>query len=204
MADDQDWRLKVELPVATHGSVLDHLLSRVHAPDIAEEVGRAIPHNVAVTHDGKLLFAYAATREALDSARTAIELVLRKDGIDGTMLTSHWDGHLDEWLQVDPPLTGAAKRAEDVFERNAAAVEERTLIASSGNLIRTEFEQTMREWADKLDLRCEVIEHPHLLRTQVAFTVTGPRRKIDEFADGLKAEGLATMRSELAVMASPL
>jgi hypothetical protein len=49
-----------------------------------------------------------------------------------------------------------------------------------------------------------VIEHPHLLSTQVAFTVSGPRRKIDEFAEGLKAEGWATMRSELAVMASPL
>lgn len=50
----------------------------------------------------------------------------------------------------------------------------------------------------------QVIEHPHLLSTQVAFTVSGPRRKIDEFAEGLKAEGWATMRSELAVMASPL
>jgi hypothetical protein len=49
-----------------------------------------------------------------------------------------------------------------------------------------------------------VIEHPHLLTIQVAFTVTGSKRKIDEFADGLRAEELATMRAERAVMMSPL
>jgi hypothetical protein len=70
--------------------------------------------------------------------------------------------------------------------------------------VRAEVEQTMREWAAKLDLRCELIEHPHLLTTQVAFTVTGPKRKIDEFAQSLRAEELATMRTERAVMLSPL
>ena len=62
----------------------------------------------------------------------------------------------------------------------------------------------MREWAEKLGLKCEVIEHPHLLTTQVAFTVIGSKRKVDEFADGLRAEELATMRTERAVMMSPL
>jgi hypothetical protein len=45
---------------------------------------------------------------------------------------------------------------------------------------------------------------PHLLTTQVAFTVTGPKRKVDEFAQGLRAEELATMPTERAVMLSPL
>jgi hypothetical protein len=62
----------------------------------------------------------------------------------------------------------------------------------------------MVEWADKLDLKCEVIEHPHLLTTQVAFSVTGPKRRVNEFAEGLRAEELATMRTERAVMMSPL
>jgi hypothetical protein len=62
----------------------------------------------------------------------------------------------------------------------------------------------MRGWAEKLDLQCTLAEHPHLLTTQVAFTVTGHKRKIDEFALGLKAEELATMRTERAVMMSPL
>lgn len=204
MSDDQDWRLKIELPIAAQAGALDHLVSRMRAPDIAKEVGRSIGHDVAVTHDGQLLFAYAATKSALDSARTTIEIVLRRDGIDGTMNVSHWDEGLNEWLQVEPPLTGEAKRTEEAAEKTAEAVETRTMIAGTGNLIRAEVEQTMREWAEKLGLRCEVIEHHHLLRTQLAFTVTGPRAKIDEFAQGLQAEGWATMRSDLGVMLSPL
>jgi hypothetical protein len=62
----------------------------------------------------------------------------------------------------------------------------------------------MREWAQRLGLECEVVEHPHLLTTQVVFTVTGPRRRIDEFVEGLRAEGWATIRTETAVMLSPL
>ena len=78
------------------------------------------------------------------------------------------------------------------------------MVASSGRMVRAEVEQTMREWADKLGLQCETIEHPHLLTTQLAFTVTGPKRKVDEFAQGLRAEELATMRTERMVMMSPL
>jgi hypothetical protein len=76
-------------------------------------------------------------------------------------------------------LTGEAKRIEDATERDAESVETRTMVASSGKLIRTEFEQSMRGWAEKLDLQCTLVEHPHLLTTQVAFTVTGHKRKID-------------------------
>jgi hypothetical protein len=62
----------------------------------------------------------------------------------------------------------------------------------------------MVNWAQELGLDYEVIEHPHMLTTQVAFTVTGSKRKIDEFAQGLRAEELATMRTERGVMMSPL
>jgi hypothetical protein len=43
-----------------------------------------------------------------------------------------------------------------------------------------------------------------MLSTQVAITVTGPKRKIDEFVKGLAAEGTSMMRTETAVMLSPL
>jgi hypothetical protein len=62
----------------------------------------------------------------------------------------------------------------------------------------------MRSYADQLGLQCEVVEHPHLLTTQVAFTVTGPRRRIDEFAAALRGEEVATMRAEREVILSPL
>jgi hypothetical protein len=204
VSEDQDWRLKVELDAQDRGGTLDRLLDRVRSPEVVDEVGKAVPHDVAITHDGNQLFAYAATEAAGATARSAIEAVLRREGITGTIYVSHWDKKFDEWLQVDPPLSGDAKRAEEAIERDAEKLESRTMVASTGKAIRAEVERTMRDWSDKLGLRCEVIEHPHLLTAQVAFTVTGPKRKIDEFAEGLRAEELATMRTERGVMLSPL
>ncbi len=70
--------------------------------------------------------------------------------------------------------------------------------------MREEFEQSLREWATQLGVSCEIVEHPHLLSTQAAFTVTGPARKVDEFAAAMSAAEHATIRTETAVMASPL
>jgi hypothetical protein len=204
VAEDQDWRLKAELEIEDRRSTLDHLIGRVREPDVIKEVGEAVPHDVMITHDGKLLFAYAATNAALNSARAAIDAVLRRDGIKASVYISHWDEDLDRWLQVDPPLSDEAKRIEDAADRDAEALETRTMVVSTGKLVRGEVEQTMLGWAEKLGLQCELIEHPHLLTSQIAFTVTGPRRRITEFADGLRAEELATMRTEREVILSPL
>ena len=64
--------------------------------------------------------------------------------------------------------------------------------------------RTMRDGAERLGLGCEIHEHPHLLSSQVAFTVTGPRRKLDEFAEDLRQEEIATMRTQREVLLSPL
>jgi hypothetical protein len=189
--------------VSTRGT-LDRLIGRARAPDVVEEIGEAVPHDAVITHDSNLLFAYAASEAALQSARSAIEAVLRRDGVKATIAVSHWDEELDEWLQTDPPASAEQRRIERAAERDAETVQTRTMVASSGKQVRSEFEQTMRDWAGKLGLECTVIEHPHLLTTQVAFTVTGPKRKLDEFAQGLRAEELATMRTEREVMLSPL
>ncbi|HEY4452010.1 MAG TPA: hypothetical protein VGN13_10505 [Solirubrobacteraceae bacterium] len=205
MSEEQDWRLKAELDGDDTRAALDHVLAGVRAPDVVAEGGGPAPgHDVAITHDGNVLFAYTASQASLRSARRAIEAALRRDGAHASITVSHWDEQFDEWLQVDPPLTGEAQRTQEANERDAELVESRTLIASAGKWVRAEVERSMQDWADKLGLRCEIIEHPHLLTTQVAFTVTGPKRKIDEFAAGLKAEELATLRTERAVMTSPL
>lgn len=204
MSEDQDWRLKAELDAADTRGVLDHLIGRVRGPHVLQEVGTAVPHDVVVTHDGKLLFAYAATEATLTAARAAIEGVLRRDGVKASICVSHFDERLDQWRQTDPALTGEEKRIDEAAERDAEALETRTMVASAGKLIRASFDQTMLDWAEKLGLECKIIEHPHLLTSQVAFTVTGSKRKIDEFAEGLNAEEVATMRAERAVMLSPL
>jgi hypothetical protein len=200
VSDEQDWRLKVELGDEARRGVLDAMLGRVHQP----RIGPGLPHDVVVTHDAAVMFAYAATRPSLDAARRAIESALREEGRTAKLSVSHWDDRLDDWLQVDPPPAAMDKRAQDALERDQEQQESRTLVISSGKLIRAEVEQTMRDCAARLGIECEVIEHPHLFTTQVAFTVNGSRRKLDEFAEGLRAEELATMRTEREVMISPL
>jgi hypothetical protein len=189
--------------VETRGA-LDRLLGRVRGPDVDGEVGAAVPHDVVITHDGKLLFAYAETETALTAARAAIEGVLQRDGVKARIYVSHWDEQYDEWRQTDPPLTADQQRIGEIAERDAEAIETRTMVVSAGKIVRATLDQSMLDWAEKLGLECQIIEHPHLLTTQVALTVTGPKRKIDEFARALKAEQIATMRAERGVMMSPL
>jgi|CZKG01.1.fsa_nt_gi hypothetical protein len=202
---ERDWRLEAELDTPAPGGVLRDLIGRLRGDeDLAEQIESELSRDVVVTHDGHLLFAYAATQQALGAAREAIAGVLRRDGVAARVRLSHWDDERDRWQQTDPPPSHEEAAVQAVGDRAEDSVETRTMVASSGRLVRAEFEQTMREWASKLGLQCEVIEHPHLLSTQVGFTVTGPRRKIDEFAQGLRAEGWAMVRTESAVMLSPL
>lgn len=204
VSQDQDWRLRVELDGSGGRAALDRLLASGRG-ETRSEVQPEVPSDVAITHDGNhRLFAYAANREEITATRAAIETVARRDGVNATSDVSHWDQDVDAWVQVDPPLTGTAQQEHAAAVRDSERQESRTMVASSGRMVRAEVEQTMREWADKLGLQCEIIEHPHLLTTQLAFTVTGPNRKVDEFAEGLRAEELATMRTERRVMMSPL
>lgn len=204
MSGDQGWRLKAEMDAVDTRGALDHFLGRLRGPDVVEEVGAAVPHDVVITHDGKLLFAYAETESVLTAARTAIEGVLQRDGVKASIYISHWDERYDEWRQSDPPPTADEKRIDAIAERDAAAIETRTMVVSAGKLIRATLDQSMLDLAEKLGLECKIIEHPHLLTTQTALTVTGPKHRVEEFARGLKAEELATFRAERGVMLSSL
>jgi hypothetical protein len=201
---EQDWRLSAALEAPDAAHVLPELVGRLRVPELVDEIEAVVPHDVVITHDGKLLFAYAADKDTLTAARRAIEEALRREQLTAAVRISHWDDELDEWRQTDPPLGVEEARVESAAERDAEAIETRTMVVSAGREIRAEFEQTMRDWAAKLDLECTLVEHKHLLTTQVCFTVTGPKRKVDEFAKGLTAEEWATIRTETAVMASPL
>ncbi len=204
MSGDQGFRLRAELDVADRRGALDHLLGRVRGPNVIKEVGEAVSDDVVLTHDGRLLFAYADSREKITAARGAIDGVLEHDGITATIVTSEWDERLDEWRQIDPPLTGEEERAAEAHVRDAETVETRTMVANVGKEIRAGFDQSLLAWANQLGVKCEIVEHPHLLSTQTAYTVTGPRRKLEEFDQGLKAEEAETLRTERAVMLSPL
>ena len=204
MSEDEDWRLLAEVDAGDGPRAVDRVVGELRGPDAARERAAAVPSEVVITHDGERLFAYAASEAALSAARTVIEGVLARDGLTAAISVSHWDDELDAWRQVDPPPTDEQRRAQDAADRDGDALDTRTLVTSAGRWVREELEQSMRSWAEQLGLECTVIEHPHMLTTQVAFTVTGPKRKIDEFSRALNAEGKATIRTETGVMISPL
>jgi hypothetical protein len=200
---DDDWRLRVRIDDSQAAYSVHELTDRVRRPGVVKDVEGSVPQGVVVTHDGVLLYAYAADAAALQTARSAIEGVLKADGIKASVLVSRWDDELDDWRQIDPPLS-AQQDEQSTAKHDAEQIETRTLVATSGRTIRREFEQTMNSWAEKVGVECKIIEQPHLLTTQVAFTVTGPKYKVDEFSRGLTAEELATVRTETGVMLSPL
>src|SRR5262249_51931452 len=117
---------------------------------------------------------------------------------------SHWDDEHEEWRQVDPPPSDFTREALAREDEADGAPETRTLVATAGRLVRSDFEQSMSAWAARLGLDCRIVEHPHLLTTQVAFTVTGPKDRVEEFAAGLRAEGWTYVRTETGVMLNPL
>ena len=201
---DQDWRLEAELNVEEPSGALRSLLGRVRGPDVVKDLEGMVPRDVVITHDGTRLFAYAADEQTLAAARRGLEAVLARDGITAQVRVGYWDDERETWRQTDPPPTAEEREAEVAAERDSEAIETRSLVVSSGRLIREEVEQSMRDWAAKLGLECKIVEHPHLLTSQLAFTVTGPKGKVDEFARGLQAEEWATIRAETVVMLSPL
>jgi hypothetical protein len=200
VAEQQDWRLEVELEGADAGHGLDRLLRRVSGDggQVESELRAAVSHDVVVTHDGRLLFAYASGPSALSAARRAIEDAAQGDSQPRKIVVSHWNSDLDDWQRIDPPPDTAT--ASDARPRDDRDVTTRTLVCTAGKLVRDTFEQSMLERARELGVECRIVEHPHLLTTQVAFTVTGPRHKLNEFREGLEAEGFATIRADSLVM----
>ena len=198
--DERDWRLRADLgPAPSHG-FLAGLVEHVRDPGVMSQLKSAVASDAVVTHDGNRLFAYAAGRAEIERARQSIQAVLDRDGIQAELKLDHWDEVLDDWVDPDDASP------ERVHEREAAtATATRTLVSRAGKWVREELEQSMQVWAGELGIQCEVIEqHPHLTGDQVAFTITGPARKLDEFEAGLRAEEAATIRTERQVMISPL
>jgi hypothetical protein len=209
VSSEKNWRLRADLEGADSRENLESMVGFLRSPAVSKRVKAlqaSVPEDVVVTHDGERLFAYAADEAAILATRRAIEDASARRGLTASGIgVSHWDSKLDDWRQIDPPpATPQESQAAAVAEHDAETEETRTLVASAGRLVRAEFEQSLLEWASELGVQCKVFEHPHLLKTQVGFTVTGSKRKLDEFAQGLKAEERAVFRTERAVMVSPL
>ncbi len=202
MSDDQDWRLQVELADAAdfHGRLRDaHHLERELEPLVGDDV--------VLSHDDDTLFAYASTQAAVDEVRRAIEQQLESDGASATVVISHWDddlGAVGDWHRVYPPETAAELAHEEKTElaeriaaqERAARIETRTVVISSGRWVRGWFEGTVADEAREAGVELSIVEHPHLLTTQIAFTLTGPAGKLDDVIADLKLRAGTVTRFE--------
>ena len=195
MPDEQDWRLVAELEEAEDRHGLLHRI-RDEYGKAADEARAEAGEDVAITHDGHLLFAYAGSEAALVSAREGIAAACGHRGLTATYVVSHWDDDLDRWRQVDPPETAQQAEQTRAQDLEGETLETQTVVCSAGGTVRASLEQGMREYADRLGLECEVVEHPHLLQTQVAFRLTGPRRRIAEFRSALEQDSRRSIRAD--------
>jgi hypothetical protein len=193
---DEDWRLQVDLAGSTNPK---HLLRELRNPGAAQGTPRApVGDDVVLTHDGSTLFAYAASEDSLNATRRAIETALSGGGNGATMRTSHWEQARLTWHQTDPPLAEDEPGSPQHVGENDVTTQ--TLVCSVGKLIRPSFEQIMSEAARDYELKCDIVEHPHLLSTQVAFHLTGSQRSIAEFAECLKSEARSTIRVDAGLL----
>ena len=201
MAAEQDWRLRVDLadPAGLHDRLRDaHHFERELEPLISPEV--------VMSYDDDTLFVYASTEDAIREARRAIEHQLAGDALTATLVISHWDerlGDYGDWHQVDPPETpgqraqeGAEHAEHEQFEAREERVETRTVAITSGRWVRKWFETTVADEAREAGVELSIVERPHLLTTQLAFTLTGPTAKIDDVVTDLKARAMQVTRLE--------
>jgi hypothetical protein len=196
MDDDQDWRLRADLadPAAMHAKLRD-------AAQLEAEVKPRVGDDVVLSYDDDTLFAYANTRGAIDRARRAIEGQLAADGSAASLQISHWDDAISEWHQVEPPLPEQdfereVKREHEDFEASEARVETRTVAITSGRVVRNWFETTVADEARAAGVELSIVERPHLMTTQLAFTLTGPTAKVDEVIASLEQRAGQTTRLE--------
>ncbi|HMD52207.1 MAG TPA: hypothetical protein VKG62_05775 [Solirubrobacteraceae bacterium] len=206
MSDDQDWRLVLDLDEPAD---LDGLVGRVRGGEegFEHDARHALGEDVVLTHDGSRFFAYASSEASIEGARGAIENVLNNEDRSAVIRVSHWDDGLRAWRQTDPPLTAAeeereaAAAEERIREAGAEAVkpETRTVVSVVGKLVRRSFEQQMIAHAESLGLEIEVVEHPHLLSTQVAFKVTGRTSAVEEFVGYVNVQAKAGTRMDLGL-----
>jgi hypothetical protein len=201
MAKDQDWRLRAELadPAGVHARLRDGRELESHLEPL---VGR----DVVLSYDQSTLFAYANTRESIERTRVAIEHQLSAEHSSATLQISHWDDEHAVWHQVEPALDQGslereAQRARQSLQAGEARLETRTVAITSGRMVRNWFETTVAEEAREAGVELSIVEHPHLLTTQLAFTLTGPTGKVDAVIASLEERAGQTTRLETAYLA---
>jgi hypothetical protein len=113
MARD-DWRIRIEVEEESHaGGLLERLGLELggEAADLAKELAA---RRLAVSHDGNVVFVYAASRSEAVQAQAIVGAVLREQGLEArTSTIEHWLMAEERW---DDEAPGDTWEAEELRE----------------------------------------------------------------------------------------
>ena len=178
MANDQDWRLRVDIddPSALHASLRG-------ARHFERELDPLIADDVVLSHDDDTLFAYAKTSASIEEVRRAVERQLAQDRLTAETHVTHWDEESETWLapgEAPPRRSIGPSESAGTSESPAGdPIVTRTYAETSGKLMRNYFENVVAGEAESRGVKLSIVEHPHLLTTQLAFNLTGPSSAVN-------------------------
>jgi hypothetical protein len=199
MADDQDWRLRVDIddPSALHARLRG-------ARHFERELDPLIADDVVLSFDDDTVFAYANTSASIEEVRRAVERQLAQDGLTADIHVAHWDDGSEVWLapgEAPPRADPAIHAGEDGAAPEPSAddpIVTRTYAETSGRIVRNYFENIVAGEAQSRGVKLSIVEHPHLLTTQLAFNLTGPSSAVDGVIAAIQSDANNVTRFESA------
>ena len=185
MADDQDWRLRVDIddPSALHARLRGaHHFERELDPLIADDV--------VLSYDDDTVFAYANSSASIEEVRHAVQRQLAQDGLTAETHVAHWDDGSGTWLAPGEAPPHRASPVGDASSEPPAdgPIVTRTYVETSGKLVRNYFENVVAGEAKSRGVKLSIVEHPHLLTTQLAFKLTGPYSAVQAVIDAIQSD----------------
>ena len=104
MADD--WRIRIEVEEEEHAAGFLERLTGDLGSEAQELAKNLASHRLAVSRDGNMVYVYAATRAAAESAHAVVEAELREHGVEArTSAVEHWIDDEDRWDDEPPGET---------------------------------------------------------------------------------------------------
>jgi hypothetical protein len=185
---DDDFRLQIDLEDdGMAGKVADLLRSG----ELEHDLKVAAFNQLIVSHEGEEIFVYAADREHIEQARTAVEKLLADKGWEAKLDVRRWHPEAEQWEDPDQPLPGS--EAEKAAEHEDRIEQEDTEVAAHGGLaefeVRVEFpsHREAHEFAEKL--KAEGLEPVRRWRYMVVGAAD--EDAVNELADRIRAEAPA-------------
>jgi hypothetical protein len=149
---DDDFRLQIDLE---DDGVAGTLADLLRSGELEHDLKYAAADQLIVSHEGEEIFVYAADREHIDVARTAVEKLVATKGWEAKLDVRRWHPEAEEWEDVDKPMPTTAAEHEAEHEERIAQEDAETA-AHGGHAefeVRIEFpsHREAHDFAKKLE-----------------------------------------------------